>query len=234
MSEELGLLREAIDGIDAELLELVSRRAEHARRIGEVKQGAPYRPEREAQVLQRMIELNRGPLDSETIGRIFREIMSACLALEQPLRIAYFGPAGTFTESAARKHFGSAPEFSPLAAIDEVFRAVEATNADYGVVPVENSTEGAVGRTLDLLLAAPLAICGEVVLRVHPPLARQGHEAGVGAAALLARPIAGSVSRVAQPQSRGCAARAGREQRRSGAPGSAGCDSVRDRRRRRR
>lgn len=174
MSEELGRLREQIDGIDVELLELISRRATLAQRIGTIKQGAIYRPEREAQVLQRIMQLNRGPLDSETVGRVFREIMSACLALEQPLRIAYLGPAGTFTESAARKHFGSAPVFSPLAAIDEVFRAVEAGNADYGVVPAENSTEGTVGRTLDLLLASPLAICGEVVLRIHHHLLSKG------------------------------------------------------------
>jgi chorismate mutase/prephenate dehydratase len=103
--------------------------------------------------------------------------MSACLALEQPLKIAYFGPAGTFTESAAKKHFGSAPAFSPCLTIDDVFRAVESGNADYGVVPVENSTEGAVGRTLDLMLTSPLMICGEVNLRIHQNLMTKAESA---------------------------------------------------------
>ncbi len=168
MSDELQRLRAEIDRLDEEVLQRLSRRAEIAREIGRVKGGAAvYRPEREAQVLRRITGLNKGPLSEGTVWRIFREIMSACLALEQPLRIAYFGPEGTFTESAAKKHFGSAPDFTALATIDEVFRAVESGNADYGVVPVENSTEGAVGRTLDLLLQMPIRICGEVMLRIH-------------------------------------------------------------------
>ncbi len=170
MNEELLRLRDQIDAIDAELLTLVSRRATLAGRIGEIKQGNIYRPEREAQVLRRIAETNPGPLPGEAVTRIFREVMSACLALEQPLRVAYLGPAGTFSETAARKHFGSAPELLSQGAIDDVFRAVEAGNADYGVVPVENSTEGAVGRTLDLLLETPLEICGEVSVRVHQNL----------------------------------------------------------------
>ncbi|MBI4755108.1 MAG: prephenate dehydratase [Betaproteobacteria bacterium] len=170
MGDELGKLRVEIDRIDEEILARLNARARLAHRIGEVKHGAIYRPEREAQVLQRVMDLNGGPLDGSAVGRVFREIMSACLALEQPLTIAYLGPAGTFSETAARKHFGDAPTFSPLATIDEVFRAVEAGNADYGVVPVENSTEGAIGRTLDLLLGAPIRICGEVVVRVHQNL----------------------------------------------------------------
>jgi chorismate mutase/prephenate dehydratase len=168
--DELGKLRERIDAIDGEVLRLLSERARLAHRIGEIKHGNIYRPEREAQVLRRIAEANPGPLPEAAVGRIFREIMSACLALEQPLRIAYFGPAGTFTESAAKKHFGSAPTFTPFLTIDDVFRAVESGNAEYGVVPVENSTEGAVGRTLDLLLSSPLMICGEVGLRVHQNL----------------------------------------------------------------
>ncbi|MCC6878995.1 MAG: prephenate dehydratase [Rhodocyclaceae bacterium] len=168
MSDDLQRLRAEIDRLDEEVLQRLSRRAEIAHEIGRVKGGAVvYRPEREAQVLRRIASLNKGPLSETTVWRIFREIMSACLALEQPLRIAYFGPEGTFTESAAKKHFGSAPDFAALATIDEVFRAVESGNADYGVVPVENSTEGAVGRTLDLLLQMPIRICGEVVLRIH-------------------------------------------------------------------
>ena len=168
MSDELQRLRAEIDRIDEEVLARLSRRAEIAHEIGQVKGGAAvYRPEREAQVLRRIAGLNKGPLDDAKVWTIFREIMSACLALEQPLRIAYFGPEGTFTESAAKKHFGSAPNFGALGTIDEVFRAVESGNADYGVVPVENSTEGAVGRTLDLLMQMPLKICGEVMLRIH-------------------------------------------------------------------
>jgi chorismate mutase / prephenate dehydratase len=168
--QELLQLREHIDALDDEVLRLLSQRAQYAHRIGEIKHGNVYRPEREAQVLRRIAETNPGPLPEGAVRTIFREIMSACLALEQPLKIAYFGPAGTFTESAAKKHFGSAPSFTPFITIDDVFRAVESGNADYGVVPVENSTEGAVGRTLDLLLTSPLMICGEVGLRIQQNL----------------------------------------------------------------
>ncbi|MHB1358071.1 MAG: prephenate dehydratase [Rhodocyclaceae bacterium] len=196
--EELGKLRDGIDRIDGEVLRLLSERAQLAQRVGEIKHGskqhagpsqvllgplggggreaassggaAIYRPEREAQVLRRITATNPGPLPDTAVRTIFREVMSACLALEQPLRIAYFGPAGTFTESAAKKHFGSAPAFTPCLTIDDVFRAVESGQADYGVVPVENSTEGSVGRTLDLLLTTPLMICGEVNLRIHQNL----------------------------------------------------------------
>lgn len=168
--DELGKLRQGIDGIDAEVLRLVSQRAQLAHRIGEIKQGNLYRPEREAQVLRRIAEVNPGPLPEAAIQTIFREIMSACLALEQALRVAYLGPEGTFSETAAQKHFGSAPRLTPCATIDDAFRAVEAGNADYAVVPVENSSEGAIGRTLDLLLTSPLKICGEVSLRIHQNL----------------------------------------------------------------
>ena len=168
--EELGRLRRDIDGIDDEILRLINRRAGFAHRIGEIKQGNLYRPEREAQVLARIVAANPGPLPAQAAQRIFRELMSACLALEQPLSIGYLGPEGTFSESAARKHFGSAPRLMPYAAIDDAFRAVEAGNADYAVVPVENSTDGAIGRTLDLLLTSPLKICGEVNLRIHQNL----------------------------------------------------------------
>lgn len=167
---ELGKLRDGIDHIDGEVLRLLSERARLAQRVGEIKHGNIYRPEREAQILRRIGETNPGPLPEAAVRTIFREVMSACLALEQPLRIAYFGPAGTFTESAAKKHFGSAPTFSAFLTIDDVFRAVEAGQADYGVVPVENSTEGSVGRTLDQMLTSPLMICGEVNLRIHQNL----------------------------------------------------------------
>jgi chorismate mutase / prephenate dehydratase len=168
--EELGKLREGIDHLDGEVLRLLSERARLAQRVGEIKHGNIYRPEREAQVLRRIAELNPGPLPEAAVRTIFREVMSACLALEQPLRIAYFGPAGTFTESAAKKHFGSAPTFTAYLTIDDVFRAVESGQADYGVVPIENSTEGSVGRTLDQMLTSPLMICGEVNLRIHQNL----------------------------------------------------------------
>jgi len=172
--EELEQLRQRIDRIDDETLRLIGERAGIARRIGEIKQGNIYRPEREAQVLRRIAESNPGPLPAADVQRIFREIMSACLALEQTLAIAYLGPAGTYSESAARKHFGSAPSLVPCAAIDDVFRAVEAGNAHYAVVPVENSTEGAVGRSLDLLLSSQLKICGEVNLPIHHQLLSAG------------------------------------------------------------
>ncbi len=167
---ELDRLRERIDQIDGETLRLISERAGIAHRIGEIKQGNIYRPEREAQVLRRLGETNPGPLPTAGVQRIFREVMSACLALEQPLTIAYLGPAGTYSESAARKHFGSAPTLLACGAIDDAFRAVEAGNAHYAVVPVENSTEGAIGRSLDLLLSSPLKICGEVNLPIHHQL----------------------------------------------------------------
>ncbi len=166
-SEELGKLRGEIDAIDGDLLRLVNERAKLARRIGEIKQGNIYRPEREAQVLRRVAERNPGPLSAAAAQRIVREIMSACLALEQPLTIAYLGPAGTYSESAARKHFGGAPTLMPCPGIDDVFRVIESGNAHYGVVPIENSTEGAIGRSLDLLLSSPLQICGEINLPIH-------------------------------------------------------------------
>lgn len=167
---ELTGLREGIDRIDTDVLRLLSERARLAQRVGAIKHGNIYRPEREAQVLRRIAETNPGPLSAAAVRTIFREVMSACLALEQPLKIAYFGPAGTFTESAAKKHFGSAPTFTPYLTIDDVFRAVEAGQVDYGVVPIENSTEGSVGRTLDQMLTSPLMVCGEVNLRIHQNL----------------------------------------------------------------
>ena len=171
--DELQQHRASIDAIDDEILKLVNRRAEHAQAIGALKNGVVYRPEREAQVLRRIKDNNPGPLAGETVARLFREIMSACLALEKPLSVAFLGPQGTFTQAAAIKHFGHAALTRPCASIDEVFREVEAGLADYGVVPVENSTGGAVGTTLDLLLQSPLKVCGEVDLRVHQFLLRK-------------------------------------------------------------
>lgn len=176
MSEqELQALRVRIDSLDNKILELISERARCAQEVGKVKMASLaeneqpifYRPEREAQVLKRIMELNPGPLDNEEMARLFREIMSACLALEQPLQVAYLGPEGTFSHAAALKHFGQSAHAKPMAAIDEIFREVIAGAVSYGVVPVENSTEGAINHTLDSFLEHDIVICGEVELRIH-------------------------------------------------------------------
>jgi chorismate mutase / prephenate dehydratase len=160
--------RNEIDALDNEMLKLVSRRAQLAHEIGGLKDdGVIYRPEREAQVLRRLTELNQGPLPAEAVTQIFRSIMSNCRALEKELSVAFLGPLGTFSEEAANKQFGGLSAPIQCSSIDEVFRQVESGKANYGVVPVENSTEGAVGRTLDLLMQTSLKICGEVELAVH-------------------------------------------------------------------
>jgi chorismate mutase/prephenate dehydratase len=171
---ELARLRAAIDALDHELLRLISERAVQAQAIGVLKSGPAYRPEREAQVLRRVVEGNPGPLSNEAVAGVFREIMSACLALEQKLSVAYLGPAGTYSHAAVTRHFGEAVTTEPCASIDEVFRAVEAGRSDYAVVPVENSTEGAVGRTLDLMCQTPLTIVGEIKLRIRQNLLAKG------------------------------------------------------------
>lgn len=167
----LDQLREAIDAIDGQLLDLISDRARCAQQVAEVKirEGSTefYRPEREAQVLRKVMEKNQGPLDNEEMARLFREIMSACLALEKPISVAFLGPEGTFTQEAVVKHFGHSAVCRPMFAIDEVFREVEAGAVNYGVVPVENSTEGVVNHTLDSFIDSSLKICGEVELRIH-------------------------------------------------------------------
>ena len=163
---ELQRHRAAIDALDRELLRLLSERARHAQEIGALKNGPAYRPEREAQVLRRVQGDNPGPLSDEAVGRVFREIMSACLALEQKLSVAYLGPAGTYSHAAVTRHFGDAVVAEACASIDEVFRSAESGRADYAIVPVENSTEGAVGRTLDLMCQTPLTIVGEIKLRI--------------------------------------------------------------------
>lgn len=165
--DPLNPYRAKIDQVDENLLRLLNERAALAREIGRLKNGSAYRPEREAQILRRMREQNAGPLAPEAISKVFREIISACLALEKTLSVAYLGPAGTFSQSAAIAHFGHAAQLRDCASIDEVFREVEANASDYGVVPVENSSGGAVGRTLDLTAQTPLKVCGEVMLRVH-------------------------------------------------------------------
>jgi chorismate mutase/prephenate dehydratase len=168
---ELARHRAAIDALDREILARLNARATHAKAIGALKAGnAAYRPEREAQVLARLQVENAGPLPNEAVTGVFRQVMAACLALEQTLTIAYLGPAGTFSHDAVAKHFGPFVRAEGCATIDEVFRAAEAGRADYAVVPVENSTEGTVGRTLDLMCQTPLTICGEIRLRIRQNL----------------------------------------------------------------
>ena len=176
--QQLLALRDQIDSIDSQIGALISQRAECAQQVAEIKKASAeaeegaifYRPEREAQVLRKVMERNQGPLGDEEMARLFREIMSACLALEQPIKVAYLGPEGTFTEQAGLKHFGHSAVTYPMSAIDEVFREVEAGAAHYGVVPVENSTEGVVNHTLDNFLDSNVKICGEVELRIHQHL----------------------------------------------------------------
>jgi chorismate mutase/prephenate dehydratase len=163
-------LRREIDALDDELVALVQRRAALAQKIGALKHGAPaYRPEREAEILKR-ISTKDGALPAERLIAVFREIISACRGLEESIRVSYLGPEGTFSEQAVRKHFGRAVDALAAASVDEAFRRCESGAAQFTVVPVENSTEGAVGRTLDLLLATPLKICGEIELRVQQNL----------------------------------------------------------------
>jgi chorismate mutase / prephenate dehydratase len=170
MADDIDKLRKEIDALDDELAALVQRRAGLAQKIGALKGGAPaYRPERESQILQRVSQA-RGPLSGERIIAVFRQIISACRGLEEEIRVSYLGPEGTFSEQAVRKHFGGAVDALPAASVDEAFRRCESGAAQFAVVPAENSTEGAVGRTLDLLVATPLRICGEIELRVHQNL----------------------------------------------------------------
>jgi len=172
--KKLGVLREQIDTLDQQIQSLINQRAACAQQVAEVKTQASdgkevlyYRPEREAQVLRKVMERNQGPLPDEDMGRLFREIMSCCLALEKPVKVAFLGPEGTYTHAAALKHFGHFVAAQPMAAIDEVFREVASGQASYGVVPVENSTEGVVNHTLDSFVDSPLYISGEVQLRIH-------------------------------------------------------------------
>ena len=174
-------LRQAIDSVDLEIQRLIEKRADLAQQVGRVKKadsgGQPvvfYRPDREAMVLRRVMERAEGDLPPQRTAQIFREIMSACLALEEPTQIAFLGPQGTFTEAAAHKHFGSAGVLNPQTTIRDVFREVEAGSAHYGVVPVENSTEGVVSHTLDSFIASPLKICGEVEMPIHHNLMGDG------------------------------------------------------------
>ena len=173
--------RARIDSIDRDIQALIAERANWARQVGKAKGPLKaavdyYRPEREAQVLRMAIDRNEGPLSDEVLVRVFREIMSACLAQQEPLKVGYLGPEGTFSEQAVRKHFGHSAHGLPLASIEEVFQEVEAGHADFGVVPVENSGQGTIQITLDMFLTSNLKICGEVELRVRQfLLSRSGH-----------------------------------------------------------
>jgi len=181
--ERLRQIRDRIDVIDADLLRLISERAACAQDVAKIKDqqghgGSYYRPEREAEILRRIKEQNPGPLDDEEIARLFREIMSACLALEKQLAVAYLGPEGTFTQAAALKHFGHSVRTLPFGTIGDIFREVEAGACNFGVVPVENSTEGVVNHTLDMFMHSPLLIAGEVALRIHHHLMTRATELG--------------------------------------------------------
>ncbi len=169
-------IRDRIDAIDDQILDLLSKRAECAEEVAETKRAAGdqdlwfYRPEREAQILQRMSAENKGLLANERITAIYREIISSCLALEQIIKVAFLGPEGTFTQEAANKHFGQSIETIPVASIGHVFREVENGLVDYGVVPIENSTEGVISYTLDMFMNSSLKISGEIKLRIHQNL----------------------------------------------------------------
>lgn len=184
MSDEKDLdqVREEIDSIDQQIQSLINRRAGCAQEVADIKladvvaarergeedqEVVYYRPEREAQVLNRIKDRNEGPLAGENVALIFREIMSACLALERPMQVAYLGPEGTFTQAATIKHFGHAVVSIPQGTIDSVFNQVQAEDCNYGVVPVENSTEGMVSHTLDNFMDSNLRICGEVEMQIH-------------------------------------------------------------------
>ena len=165
-------VRAKIDGIDRQIQSLIAERARFAHQVGKAKGKLAaavdyYRPEREAQVLRMVVDRNEGPLSDEVLVHVFREIMSACLAQQEPLKIGYLGPEGTFSQQAVLKHFGRSAHGLPLASIEEVFQEVASGNADFGVVPVENSGQGTIQITLDMFLTSDLKICGEVELRVH-------------------------------------------------------------------
>ena len=192
MTKTLAQLRSQIDAADRELLALLNRRAALANEVGEIKrgEGSPvFRPEREAEVIHGLQTVNPGPLKARNVASIWREIMSACRALEAPQRVAYLGPAGTFSEEAALRFFGTSIEHIRCGNFDEVFHATAAGTADFGVVPVENSTEGVVARSLDLFLNSPLHIVGETSLLVRHNLLRQSNSIE-GIEVVLAHPQA--------------------------------------------
>ena len=168
-------IRKRINDIDERLQALINERATIAQQVGVAKGDLGsavdyYRPEREAEVLRSVLERNKGPMRDEEMLRLFREIMSACLAQQEPLKIGFLGPEGTFTQTAVFKHFGHSVRALPFHSIDEVFQEVECGAADFGVVPIENSTEGSVNNTLDMFLTSPLKIAGEIELKIEQHL----------------------------------------------------------------
>jgi len=172
---DLAEIRKRINDIDERLQALINERATIAKQVGVAKGelGSAvdyYRPEREAEVLRSVLERNKGPMKDEEMLRLFREIMSACLAQQEPLKIGFLGPEGTFTQTAVFKHFGHSVRALPFHTIDEVFQEVECGAADFGVVPIENSTEGSVNNTLDMFLTSPLKIAGEIELKIEQHL----------------------------------------------------------------
>ena len=171
---KLDAIRQRIDELDDQLIKLISERAALAQEVGAFKKDnnddSYYRPEREAQILRRVMDKNEGPLSNDELVRLFRELISACLAMEEPLKIAYLGPEGTFTQTAALKHFGHSVTTVANSGIDQVFRDVQSGACQFGVVPVENSIEGVVNHTLDMLINSNLKICGEVELKIHQHL----------------------------------------------------------------
>lgn len=174
-AQDLTEIRKRINDIDERLQALINERATIAQQVGVAKGelGSAvdyYRPEREAEVLRSVLERNEGPMRDEEMLRLFREIMSACLAQQEPLKIGFLGPEGTFTQTAVFKHFGHSVRALPFHTIDEVFQEVECGAADFGVVPIENSTEGSVNNTLDMFLTSPLKIAGEIELKIEQHL----------------------------------------------------------------
>jgi chorismate mutase/prephenate dehydratase len=183
VDRDLAPIRIEIDAVDAQLLHLLNERAKLAQRVGEVKQKYDqpvYRPEREAFVLEKIAKQNPGPLPTPQLQTLWREVMSVCRAMEEPVKVAYLGPAGTYTEQAMFKQFGHAIVGVDCVSIDDIFHAVEAGGATFGVVPIENSIEGAINRTMDLLLNSPLRVCAEVSLAIqHSLLHSTGNMDGV-------------------------------------------------------
>jgi len=174
-STDLTEIRQRINEIDEQIQALINERARFAQEVGVAKGELAaavdyYRPEREAEILRSVVERNKGPLRNEEMLRLFREIMSACLAQQEPLKVGFLGPEGTFTQTAVFKHFGHSVRALPFHTIDEVFQEVESGIADFGVVPIENSTEGSVNNTLDMFLTSPLKITGEIELRIEQHL----------------------------------------------------------------
>ena len=192
MNRTIAELRNAIDAVDQQLLLLLNQRASLADEIGDIKRqegSQVYRPEREAQVIRKLQTANQGPLRAESIANVWREVMSACRALEEPHRVAYLGPEGTFSEQAAEAFFGVSIEHVHCTSFDEVFEATASGRAAFGVVPMENSTEGVVTRSLDLFLTSPLHIIGETSLLIRHNLLRKQHNLA-GIKAVYAHPQA--------------------------------------------